>query len=309
MTATPPVLDAHLHVWDLSVSDYAWLTPELGALHATFPPESAGAQLAAAGVTGAVLVQAEDSVRDTAYLLDVADGHDWVAGVVGWVPLDDPAAAERQLERWCEHPAFCGVRHLVHDDPRKDFLALPAVRRSLARVAERELTFDVPDAWPRHLDAAVDLARALPQLPLVLDHLGKPPRAREDQARWARSLRALADCPNTTAKVSGLQAPGEPFTADALRSVWDTAWDCFGAERLMFGSDWPMTTAHGGYARSLDVATALAGALSDAERAAFFTGNARRTYRRTSGKDAPTNSSSNLLTGSASRPYTSEIDF
>jgi L-fuconolactonase len=308
MTSRQPVVDAHLHVWDLSVSDYSWLTPEHGPLHSTFAPSTAKAQLDAAGVSGAVLVQAEDSLRDTEYLLAVADEHDWVAGVVGWIPLDDPTAAERELSRWCEHPVFRGVRHLVHDDPREDFLALSAVRQSLGLVAERGLTFDVPDAWPRHLDATVDLARSMPQLEIVLDHLGKPPRDREDQARWAASLRALADCPNTVAKVSGLQAPGAPFTAEALRSIWDTGWEFFGADRLMFGSDWPMTTVHGGYPRSLAVATTLADALSDAERAALFAGTAQRVYGLTSAP-ARTNSSPDLLTGSSSRPYTSEIDF
>ena len=280
MTTAPPILDAHLHVWDLSVSDYAWLTPAHGPLHATFAPEDAAQRLRAAGVGSAILVQAEDSVRDTAYLLEVAERHAWVAGVVGWIRLDDPVAAAHQLDRWCEYPAFCGVRHLVHDDPRDDFLELPAVRHSLGLVAERGLTFDVPDAWPRHLGSATDLARALPELSLVLDHLGKPPREGEALTAWAASLRALAECPNTAAKVSGLQTPGSPFTADALRGIWDTAMTCFGADRLMFGSDWPMTTAHGGYPTTTVVAWGLAQELSDVERAKFFAGNAERAYRR-----------------------------
>ena len=171
------IVDAHLHVWDLGRGDYAWITPAHGPLHTTITAERAHAELAACGVERAVLVQAEDSVADTAFLLEVADRCDWVAAVVGWVALDDPATAAAQLERRREHPAFRGVRHLVHDDPRDDFLRLPAVRESLRHLARAGLPFDVPDAWPRHLAATADLAAALPELTVVVDHLGKPPVA------------------------------------------------------------------------------------------------------------------------------------
>ena len=278
MRAPHSILDAHLHVWDLAVSDYSWQGD--GPLHTSFTPAMAGAELDRADVDAAILVQAEDSERDTAYLLDVAEHHSWAVGVVGWVQLDEPATAQRQLDRWSEHPAFCGVRHLVHDDPRDDFLALPQVRRSLAVLGARGLPFEVPDAWPRHLDATVDLARALPQVPIVLDHLGKPPTDPADRSRWAQLITRLAACPNTCAKLSGLQAPDRPFTPDAVRPAWDVALEAFGATRLMFGGDWPMTTEFGGYPASLSVALALAEELSDAERDQLFAGTAQQTYRR-----------------------------
>jgi L-fuconolactonase len=184
--------------------------------------------------------------RDTELLLDIADQHAWVAGVVGWVQLDDPAVAVGQLDRWQQHPAFCGVRHLVHDDERDDFLSLPTVRRSLSALAERDVTFDVPDrvaASPRR-DGAV--AAAVPELRVVVDHLGKPPFGRDDWAQWRRVLAEVAARPNVTAKVSGLQTPGRLMTVDGLRPAWDTALELFGPRRLMWGSDWPMTPAHGG---------------------------------------------------------------
>jgi L-fuconolactonase len=154
---TEYVVDTHLHLWDLTVSDYVWLPPD-GPLHTTFTAGQARSALDAAGVDTAVLVQAEDSEADTEFMFAQAARHDWIVGVVGWVRLDDPETAERQLDRWQREPAFRGVRHLVHDDPRDDFLELPGVRRSLALLADRGLPFDVPDAWPRHLARAADLA-------------------------------------------------------------------------------------------------------------------------------------------------------
>ena len=272
------MIDAHLHLWDLQRSTYSWITPELGPLHTTIRAERAEAELRAAGVTQAVLVQAEDSVTDTEFMLEVAAAHDWVAGVVGWVQLDDPALAAAQLGRFTGDPAFRGVRHLVHDDPRDDFLALPAVRTSLGLLAERGLPFDVPDAWPRHLSATAELAGALPGLTVVLDHLGKPPHGRPDFPRWREAFAAVAARPNTVAKVSGLQVAGEPFTVAGIRPAWETALELFGPDRLLWGSDWPMTLLTAGYAGTWEVMSQLVGELTAEEQNKILAATAQRVY-------------------------------
>jgi L-fuconolactonase len=276
--ARQAVVDAHLHIWDLERSEYAWLTPELGPLYATFTPERARAELQAAGIDSAVLVQAEDSERDTELMLEAAAQHPWIAGVVGWVQLDEPATAERQLDR-LHHPHFAGIRHLVHDDPRDDFLLLSPVRRSLRRLAERGIPFDVPDAWPRHLAATAELAAALPELRIVVDHLGKPPFGGEDWERWRATLGAVAARPNTAAKVSGLQVPGRPFTVEEVRPAWEVALELFGPERLMWGSDWPITVLVGGYSHAWEVMSSLIGELSADEQAQILSGTATSVYR------------------------------
>jgi len=279
------VIDSHLHLWDLQRSEYSWITPELGPLHTTIDADRAAAELAAVGVDRAVLVQAEDSTTDTEFMLEVAAEREWVAGVVGWVQLDDPAVAAAQLDRFAADPAFRGVRHLVHDDPRDDFLALPAVRTSLRLLAERGLPFDVPDAWPRHLTAIAELAGELPELTVVLDHLGKPPHGRPDFPDWRKAFTAVAARPNTVAKVSGLQVRGEPFTAAGIRPAWETALELFGPDRLLWGSDWPMTLLTAGYTGTWEVMAELLGELTDEERCKILTDNALRVYG-----PAPTNS-------------------
>ncbi len=273
------VVDAHLHVWDLEQGDYAWLGPDHGELHRSYLPDEAARELVSAGVSSALLVQAEDTLRETRYLLQVADEHPWVHGVVGWIQLDDPDLAEGQLDE-LHHPALRGVRHLVHADPRSDFFDLAPVRRSLAVLAERGLVLDVPDAWPRHLDAVARLTEAVPELTVVVDHLAKPPRGHEDLDAWERSLRRVAEHPQVVAKLSGLQAPGQPFTPEALRPVLDVAIEAFGAERLMFGSDWPMTASVGGYPTAYAVTRDLIGRLSAEEQQAIWSGTATRVYGR-----------------------------
>jgi L-fuconolactonase len=281
LPATTGRIDAHLHLWDLDAGDYAWLGPQHGTLFATFTADAAHAELARAGFDAAVLVQAEDTTRDTQFLLDTAARHPWVAGVVGWVPLDDPAATEAQLDFWRDSAVLRGVRHLVHNDPRDGFLALPTVRRSLALVAERGLAFDVPDAWPRHLDAVATLAAELPQLTVVVDHLGKPPRGGADYPAWRGALARVAARENTVAKVSGLRMPGQPYSGAALRPTWDTALALFGPNRLMYGGDWPMSVPDGGYQPTWQVLAELIGELSPSEQDALLAGSARTAYRLT----------------------------
>lgn len=277
-TLAAPRIDSHLHVWDLAAGEYPWLTSQHGELYRTYTPAEAERELQAAGIDAAVLVQAEDSLRETDVLLAVAAKHPWVAGVVGWLPLDAPMAAERALHER-RTPALRGVRHLVHNDPRDDFLALPGVRRSLSAVAGAGLAFDVPDAWPRHLASAGDLAAALPELTVVIDHLAKPPVDRSEYEAWRRQLTSVAARPNTVGKVSGLGSAGAPMTTDSVAETWEIALDVFGPSRLMYGGDWPMTVPAGGYLATWHVLSTLIATLSSREQAMVLAGSAAAAYR------------------------------
>ncbi|MEV7607416.1 amidohydrolase family protein [Paenarthrobacter sp. NPDC089322] len=279
------MIDAHLHLWNLDtfvtggVRAYSWLGPQHGALYRSFGEDEAREVLDAAGVRGAVLVQADDTLEDTESMLAIAARQPWVLGVVGWIRLDSPDEADAQLYRLAAQSVFRGVRHLTHDDPRDDFLDLPSVRQSLALVADRGLTLDIPDAFPRHLGATVRLARDLPQLTVVLDHLGKPPLADpEALERWRSDFRTLGQQPNAVAKLSGLHVPGVAYSADSLRVLFDEAVDAFGPERLMIGSDWPVSTLGAPYGRTMDVLLELVSSLSAAEQDAVLEETVIRTY-------------------------------
>jgi L-fuconolactonase len=271
-------LDSHLHLWDLQAGEYAWLTPETGELYRTFSAAEAEAELTASGVSGAILVQAEDTVADTLAMLDVAHTHDWVRGVVGWVPLEDPARAHQQLDDWVASGRVCGIRHLVHVDPRENFLELPEVRLSVRRIAEVGLAFDVPATNTRHLDQVAGLADVEPDLAIVVDHLGKPPRDAALFSSWRLALVGAAQHDNVVAKLSGLRVTGEPYSVESLTEVWDTALDLFGPKRLLWGSDWPLTVPDGGYAPTLAVLAELVGTLSGDEQQDVWAGTAERVY-------------------------------
>lgn len=204
------VVDAHQHLWDLERGEYEWLSPEYGPLYRTFTPEELEPQLRRAGVDATVLVQAADTLDDTESMLAVADRFAWVAGVVGWLPLSDPGGRDAALERFTAHPAFRGVRHLIHEEPDTDWVLQDAVQAGLRALAARGLTFDVVAVLPRHLEHVPVLARAIPDLRIVVDHLAKPPIKDRGWQPWADLLAAAAEHPNVFAKLSGLNTAADP---------------------------------------------------------------------------------------------------
>ncbi len=228
-----------------------------------------------------MVVQADNSFADTGAMLAYADRHEWIGAVIGWVPLIDPRAAERGLDRNAEHPAFRGVRHLVHDEPDRDWLLRPGVAESLTLLTDRDLIFEIPAVFPRHLEHIPRLAREHPELKIVIDHLGKPPIASGELEPWASQLASAAAAPNVYAKVSGLNTAADPehWSAADLRPFIEAALGCFGPERLLFGSDWPVCLLAGDYGRVWrETLDALRGQ-PDAAREAVLGGTATALYR------------------------------
>ncbi|MEV0591639.1 amidohydrolase family protein [Nonomuraea cavernae] len=271
------IVDAHQHFWNLETGSYPWLTPEAGVLYRTYRPEDLAPELAAAGVEATVLVQAADSYQETDSMLALADAHDFIAGVVGWVPLTRPDETGEALERYRGHPRFSGVRHLIHDEPDPDWVVQDTVLESLGLLAEAGLTFDVVSLLPRHLDHVVTIAERHPTLRIVIDHLSKPSIKDHVWEPWASGLARAAACPNVYAKVSGLvtEADHANWTVEDLRPYVDYAVETFGPERLMAGSDWPVALLAADYQTVWRVTSAL---LSGTDRDLVLGGTAARFY-------------------------------
>lgn len=279
--ADPLRVDAHQHFWDLTEVAYPWLDPfEYRPIFRDFEPPDLEPLLSAAGVTHTITVQAANSYADTDAMLARAERHSWIAGVTGWIPLLDTEEAARALDRYCRDPHFCGVRHLVHDESDPDWLLRGPVRRSLALLAARDVVFEIPAVFPRHLVHVPELAEELPGLKIVIDHLGKPPIARGELEPWATQLAAAASHPNVYAKVSGLNTAADPehWSAEDLRPFVEVALREFSADRLMFGSDWPVCLMAGDYARVYAETSRALDGVSAADRDAVLGGTAVNVY-------------------------------
>ncbi len=272
-------VDTHQHFWNLDEVAYPWLTPSLGKIYRNIDADELAPQLAAAGVDRTVIVQAMNSYADTNSMLSIAQTYDWVAGVVGWLPIHDPAETARKLDEYKRNPYFKGVRHLIHDEPNPDWVVQKQVIEGLRILADAGLTFDVVAVYPNHLKHVPTLAERVPNLKLVIDHLAKPPLGYEARAAWREQLAAAAESPNVYAKVSGLNtvmADFETWSCDDIKPLVDTAVELFGAERLMFGSDWPVALLAGDYAKVWDETCMCLTDLSTGERESILggTGNA-----------------------------------
>ena len=280
------MIDTHLHLWQLSRGWYGWNTPALGAVHADSQFSDVIADMATSGVSGAVLVQAADTLAETDWLLTIARREPTVLGVVGYLPLADPAEVERLLRAYAGQP-LVGVRQLWHDHDRADELTDPEVLSSLTLLGEAGLAVDVPDAFPALWPALADAAERVPQTRFVLDHCGKPPFA--DAAAWSSWEAGFADLvarPNVIVKLSGLfggSGARNLATADELNRVVELTRSAAGANRTVIGSDWPMTRGRMGYAETFARLLALLSSWSPEERTAATTGTARVVYAGSGG--------------------------
>jgi L-fuconolactonase len=274
-------VDAHHHVWDLSVREQTWMVgPELDPIRRSFSIEDLAPLAAAADVTSTVLVQTVGLVDETAEFLELAAGNDLVAGVVGWVELTAPDIAE-VLDGLLSRPDgsyLKAIRHQVHDEPDVDWLLRPDVQRGLTAVADAGLAYDLLTKT-LHLPAAIQTVRNLPQLTFVVDHISKPVIG-EPLEPWAGQLRELAALPNVTCKLSGMvtEAPWTTWKPADLQPYADVVLDAFGPNRVMFGSDWPVCLLAASYAEVVETAETLTSNLAPTERESIFTTTATRTY-------------------------------
>lgn len=276
------MIDAHHHLWDLSVRDQPWISGDaMAPIRRDFGPDDLAAVAGPAGATATVLVQTVTVPQETPEFLNIAESNDLVAAVTGWVDLtatsvvDDIAAlVDGPGGRWLR-----GIRHQVQGEPDPRWLCREDVRRGLRAVADAGLVYELL-TLPHQLPAAIETVEALSEATFVLDHCSKPPIASGDLEPWASQVRVLASYGNVSCKLSGLvtEADWSDWTVQQLRPYVGVVLEAFGPDRLMFGSDWPVCLLAASYQEVLDAARTLTAELSDAEREAVFGGTAARVY-------------------------------
>ena len=276
------IIDAHQHFWDPARADYPWMdAPELAPIRRAFGPADLAPLLRANGIDASIVVQCRSSIEETEKFLRIAAATPFVIGVVGWVDLTD-GAVDETLARLRGLPGgdrLVGIRHQVHDESDPDWLLREDVQRGLTAVFAQGLTYDFL-VRTRELPAAIATAQAFPQARFILDHAAKPPIADGFSREWAELLAALAASGNVWCKISGLatEARWDDWDAQRLLPFVAHAAECFGEDRLIFGSDWPVCLLAGSYGATKGALEACLTELGPQLRDKVFGANARRAY-------------------------------
>jgi L-fuconolactonase len=271
-------IDAHQHFWDLSRFEYSWMPPGPSVLRQTFLPDRLARILTRNRFEGSVLVQANTMPAETHWLLDLANANEFIRAVVGWVDLTDPLLGST-LDELQKNPKFKGVRHPVHDEPDDRWLMRADVLASLAELARRDLPYDLM-IRPRHLPLVPVIAERVPDLRMVIDHIAKPPIAAQALEPWARDMAVAAQLPQVYCKLSGMITEADPKfgMTEQLRPYVSHAMQIFGADRLMFGSDYPVCMLAGTWKEALAAFTQSIGAQPIEVREKLLGETAQRFY-------------------------------
>ncbi|MEM6987021.1 MAG: amidohydrolase family protein [Pseudomonadota bacterium] len=275
------MIDAHQHFWHPARGDYGWIPEGDAILDRAYGPADLAPDLAKSGVERTIIVQAAPSVEETEYMLGIADATPSVAGVVGWINFENPGDRSH-LERLAAHPKFLGVRPMIQDIPDVDWMLRDDIQWAFEAIVDLNLSFDAL-GFPRHLDNFLTLFTRYPNMRVVLDHCMKPEITRGPEhafAPWAAAMQALAEQTTAYCKLSGLVTEdGTDWTVVRLRPYTDHVLACFGPERVMWGSDWPVCRLRCEYGDWVSTAQALTSQLSTQAREAVFGRTARAFYR------------------------------
>lgn len=277
-------IDAHQHFWRYDAAEYGWIDDSLAALRRDFLPADARRQMDRAGIDACIAVQARQTLEETRWLLELADACPFIAGVVGWIDLQADAVSV-QLEQFAGHPKLVGVRHIVQSEPDARFMLRPAFCRGISLLEDLNLTYDIL-VYPGQLPVAAELVARFRRQRFVLDHLAKPAVRSAEIRQWETDLRRLAEFPHVFCKLSGLvtEADWTRWTPEQIWPYLEVAFDCFGAHRLLVGSDWPVCTVAADYVRTIAVVEDYLAGRPAGERAAVMGGNAVRFWNLKAGE-------------------------
>jgi len=273
-------IDSHQHFWRYNPQRDGWITDEMSILKRDFLPEHLIPELQANGINGCVAVQADQSEEETQFLLTLAAQHDsMIRGVVGWLDLSSEKLPER-LAHFAQFRKLRGVRHIVQSEPDDRFMLRPDFCRGIAGLRDFDLTFDVL-IYPRQLPAAIELVRKFPDQKFVLDHMAKPCIRTGEIEEWSRNIRSLATNRNVYCKLSGLvtEARWKDWQTPDFAPYLDVAFDAFGPDRLMFGSDWPVCLLAASYRQVRGLVADYAARLGTEVQEKLFGRNAIEFYQ------------------------------
>ncbi len=273
-------IDSHQHFWKYDANDYPWIGAEHLVIKRDFFPGDLKPILKASDIVGCIAVQARQTLEETNWLIELAEQNAFIKGVVGWLPLCD-LQIDQTLEQYADRSHLVGVRHIIHDEPDDQFILRADFNEGISRLAPHDLVYDIL-IFEKHLSATIEFVDRHPNIQFVVDHIAKP-KIHPDtfDQNWKTNLIELARRENVSCKLSGMvtEAPDFVWDQQLLTPYLETALEAFGPNRLLFGSDWPVSLLGTDYGKWIDAVNSALNELSLDEQAAIWGKNAQRIYK------------------------------
>ena len=273
------IIDSHQHFWNYDPKKHAWIDDNMSVIRKSFAPEDLKKVYTENGIDGCVAVQADQTLDETNFLLDLAAKNDFIKGVVGWVDLRADDNIEKILESYSEAKKLKGIRHIVQGEADHNFLLRPSFLNGISKLEKHNLVYDIL-IFPHQLGAAIEFVKHFPNQKFVIDHIAKPYIKDGFYDGWAVLMKEIAKYDNVFCKISGMttEADYSTWTPEQIHPYMNLVLEAFGTDRIMFGSDWPVCMVAGNYAQVKELTTHFISSLSPNEQAAIMGNNAVKFY-------------------------------
>ncbi len=272
-------IDSHQHFWKYDPSLHTWMTREMEVLKTDFGPADLAPLLEECQLQGSIAVQASQTEAENMFLLDLAENHPIIKGIVGWLDLQSKNVTER-LNYYSARKKIKGFRHVIHDEADIDFMLRPAFVNGISSLKQFGFTYDIL-IYPFHLPGTVKLVNQFPDQLFVINHIAKPEISKKEIILWKKLMTPVASFPNVYCKISGMvtEAKWHRWAQDDFIPYLDTIVNLFGTERVLYGSDWPVCTLSASYRETYNIVKKYFDSFSHGEQDNFFGMNAQRFYR------------------------------
>lgn len=271
-------LDAHQHFWNYETARHSWITDDMAVIRRDYLPGDLQPLLRQNGMEGCIAVQADQTEKETNFLLQLAEENNFIKGIVGWTDLQS-AQVEERLLYYQQFSKIKGFRHVLQGE-LPGFMLQPAFLRGIKALGKFDFSYDIL-IFPQHLAAALELVKLFPDQQFVIDHIAKPVIKAGLIEDWKRGIKAIGQCPNVFCKVSGMvtEADFRQWKKEDFTPYLDVVTEAFGINRVLFGSDWPVCQVAASYGQMLSIVTEYFSTFSMEEQRLFFGGNAKKFYR------------------------------
>lgn len=270
-------IDSHQHFWKYDPVHYDWIDKSMAKIRRDFLPQDLLPELQKNDISGCIAVQAQETVKETEFLIELSQQNPWIKGAVGWIDLESQEL-EKHLEILRENRALVGFRKVLQGLP-PEVMENPAFINGISLLEKFGFTYDIL-IFPHHLDHALKLAKKFPNQKFVIDHLAKPNIKNADFGPWMKKIMDFGELENVYCKVSGMvtEADWKFWKPSDFHPYLEKVTETFGTDRLMYGSDWPVCLVAASYSEVHDIAQVFFSSFSESEKEKVFGKNAALFY-------------------------------